>query len=63
MMKMQDDRLEEQRKFFCLITVRLAIFKNNTNIFSLIHRKFDFELEACWTHSLLLGKENQQVME
>ena len=24
-------------------------FKNNTNIFNLIHHKIDFELEACWT--------------
>jgi hypothetical protein len=24
-------------------------FKNNANIFNLIHHKIDFELEACWT--------------
>lgn len=24
-------------------------FKNNANIFNLIHHKVDFELEACWT--------------
>ena len=26
-----------------------AHFKNNASIFNLIHHKFDFELEACWT--------------
>lgn len=26
-----------------------AHFKNNTNMFNLIHHKMDFDFEACWT--------------